>query len=79
MNYSEEFKKVVEFSEEKKMFLGYGNPNGRVLLIGKEQYYYSKQIPDSEKFYDDLLEVRKQENQKNINSMLKKKKKGADL
>lgn len=71
MNYSEEFEEVIRFSKINELFLGYGNPNGKVLMIGKEQYYNSKEIPDSDKFYDDLLEVRKQENQKNVNSWFK--------
>lgn len=71
MKYSEEFKKAVNFSKVNNLFLGYGNPIGKILMVGKEQYYDSKEIPDSDKFYDDLLEVRKQENQKNINCWIK--------
>ena len=71
MNYSKGFEKTLDFSRDNKLFLGYGNPNGKILMIGKEQYYNSKEIPDSAKFYDDLLEVRKQENQKNVNLWFK--------
>lgn len=36
MNYSKIFKEAVEHSLNKTDYLGYGNPNSKILLIGKE-------------------------------------------
>lgn len=71
MNYSEEFKEAVKFSKCENLFLGYGNPNGKILMIGKEQYFDSKSKNDTDEFYNELLEKRKVVNQININSWLK--------
>lgn len=71
MNYSVEFKEAVDFSKENNLFLGYGNPKGKILMIGKEQYYKSKEKPDSDEFYKDLKLKRNEVNSININSWLK--------
>ena len=34
--YTEKFKQVVQYCKENNLFVGYGNPNGKVLVIGKE-------------------------------------------
>ena len=71
MNYSKKFKEAVDFSKEKELFLGYGNPSARILMIGKEQYYKSSKPSDTEEFYQDLLEKRNEVNQINISSWLR--------
>lgn len=71
MNYSKEFQDAVNFSKEKNLFLGYGNPNGKILMIGKEQYYKCSKPLDTDEFYNELLEKRNEVNQINISSWLK--------
>ena len=71
MNYSEDFEKAVIFSKENNLFLGYGNPNGKILMIGKEQYFTSKTVVDTDEFYEELLQKRNEVNQFNIYSWLK--------
>lgn len=71
MEYSEEFKEAIEFCKVKNLFLGYGNPNGKILMIGKEQYFNSISTNDTDEFYKELLEKRNKVNQININSWLK--------
>lgn len=34
--YSDSFKKALEVANEKKLFLGSGNPNAQILILGKE-------------------------------------------
>lgn len=34
--YSSQFKKVIELAKKKKMFLGTGSPNSKIVIIGKE-------------------------------------------
>lgn len=36
ISYTESFKKAVEFSKNNSLFLGSGNPNAKLLFIGKE-------------------------------------------
>lgn len=36
MNYSSEFKEIIRKCQEKGLFLGTGNPNASILVIGKE-------------------------------------------
>lgn len=71
MKYTKEFKDAVKYSKEKNLFLGYGNPNGKVLMIGKEEYFKSKETSDTESFYEDILSQREKINIQNINSWLK--------
>jgi len=68
MNYSNEFKKVVDFSKDNKLFLGYGNPNGKILMIGKEHYFNHSIKEDSPEFYDEILKARELENRNNFTS-----------
>lgn len=68
MIYSKEFKESVEFCKKNNLFLGYGNPKGKILMIGKEQYYDSKSKDDSDEFYNELLEKRNEINKINIQS-----------
>jgi len=68
MEYSNEFKKAVCFSKQNKLFLGYGNPNGKILMIGKEHYFNHSLKEGSCEFYDEILKVREIENQKNTAS-----------
>ena len=41
--YTEKFKQVVQYCKEKNLFVGYGNPNGKVLVIGKEAAHIGKE------------------------------------
>jgi hypothetical protein len=68
MNYSDEFKKAVNFSKEKKLFLGYGNPNGKILIVGKEHYFKHSLEENSREFYEEILKAREIENQNNVSS-----------
>lgn len=34
--YTQAFKEVVAYCKANNLFVGYGNPNGKVLIIGKE-------------------------------------------
>jgi chromosome condensin MukBEF complex kleisin-like MukF subunit len=37
MEYSNEFKDLIARIEQTKDFIGYGNPNAKILIIGKEE------------------------------------------
>lgn len=37
MEYSNEFKDLIDRIEQTKDFIGYGNPNAKILIIGKEE------------------------------------------
>ena len=41
--YTEKFKQVVQYCKENNLFVGYGNPNGKVLIIGKEAAHIGKE------------------------------------
>ena len=41
--YREKFKQVVQYCKENNLFVGYGNPNGKVLVIGKEGAHIGKE------------------------------------
>lgn len=41
--YTEKFKQVVQYCKENNLFVGYGNPNGKVLVIGKEAAHIGKE------------------------------------
>ena len=41
--YTEKFKQVVQYCKENNLFVGYGNPNGKVLVIGKEAAHIAKE------------------------------------
>lgn len=68
MRYTNEFKEAIAFATTKNLFLGYGNPNGKILIIGKEQYYKSLKNPDSDEYYKDLLKKRDEVNFQNTKS-----------
>jgi phage-related tail fiber protein len=68
MEYSEEFNEAVKFSNKNKLFLGYGNPNGKILMIGKEHYFNHSIEEDSLDFYKEILNARELENQNNFAS-----------
>jgi hypothetical protein len=70
MEYSEEFKEAVNFCKKNNLFLGHGNPNSKILLVGKEQYYDAISKLDSDEFYDELLKKREDVNKLNIFSWL---------
>ncbi len=68
MNYSREFKDAVSFANEHNLFLGYGNPNGKILMIGKEHYFDHNHKQDTKEFYEEILNSRNKENRNNIHS-----------
>jgi len=41
--YTEKFKQVVQYCKENNLFVGYGNPNGKILVIGKEAAHVAKE------------------------------------
>lgn len=67
MNYSDKFIEAVNFSKDKELFLGYGNPNGKILMIGKEHYFNHSLVEQgSSEFYKEILTARETENKRNI-------------
>lgn len=68
MNYKKEFKNALEFAEANNLYLGSGNPNGKILVIGKEHYYDHKSELNSDDFYKEILEVRENDIHKNLSS-----------
>jgi hypothetical protein len=46
VKYSSQFKKVIEFAKNKEMFLGTGNPSGKIVFIGKEAAIDEKLNPN---------------------------------
>src|SRR5690554_555715 len=71
MEYTSDFLEAVYVAKTENLFLGYGNPNGKILIIDMEQNYSSSEILDSEKYYEDLLKNRTEINQNNADSWLK--------
>lgn len=71
MEYTEDFIEAAYVAKTENLFLGYGNPNGKILLIDMEQNYNSAEVLDSEKYYEDLLRNRTEINQKNANDWFK--------
>lgn len=67
MKYSKEFEDAVSFAKEHTLFLGYGNPNGKILIVGKEHYFHHKHNKDTKDFYDEIVAHR---NVENINNAL---------
>lgn len=49
MIYSSEFKEVIELSKDKGFFIGSGNPNAKILFIGKEAAIDEKLYPKQHK------------------------------
>ena len=37
MDYSKEFKDLIACTKDTEDFIGYGNPNAKILIIGKEE------------------------------------------
>ena len=37
MNYSKEFRDLIACANKENDFIGYGNPNAKILIIGKEE------------------------------------------
>ncbi|WLD25062.1 hypothetical protein NU10_06745 [Flavobacterium dauae] len=71
MEYTEDFIEAAYVAKTENLFLVYGNPNGKILLIDMEQNYNSAEVLDSEKYYEDLLRNRTEINQKNANDWFK--------
>jgi len=68
MNYSLKFKDAVDYAAEQNLFVGFGNPNGKVLVIGKEQAFDHINPPNTREFLDEILENRAKENYANLKS-----------
>jgi len=68
MNYSNEFKEALKFAEKENIYLGSGNPNGKILMIGKEHYFDHKEEINSDAFYEEILQFRKNDIENNLNS-----------
>lgn len=66
MKYSEDFKDAVNYCKKNDLFLGYGNPNGKILIIGKEHYFNHSVKENSPEFYEEILKTRETENLNNI-------------
>ena len=65
--YTEKFKQVVQYCKENNLFVGYGNPNGKVLVIGKEAAHVAKED------LADHLEKKKEELNSTLEILVKKK------
>jgi hypothetical protein len=65
MEYSLDFQNIVDYCKNNDLFIGFGNPNAKVLIIGKEQAYKSKALPGSIEFLKEIDENRHLENQRN--------------
>lgn len=68
MKYSKEFEDAVNFAKDQNLFLGYGNPNGKILMIGKEHYFNHNHKQDTKEFYQEIINSRNEDNRKNIHS-----------
>ena len=44
--YTQHFKEAVAYCKVNNLFVGYGNPNGKVLVIGKEAAHIGKEVPN---------------------------------
>ncbi|WP_288869187.1 hypothetical protein [uncultured Capnocytophaga sp.] len=44
--YTQAFKEAVAYCKANNLFVGYGNPNGKVLVIGKEAVHIGKEVPN---------------------------------
>lgn len=66
MKYTNEFKEVVEFCKTNNLFVGYGNPNSKILIVGKEHYFPHSHEVNTEAFFEEVLEARKSENFQNV-------------
>lgn len=47
--YSSEFEKAIQLAKKKGLFLGTGNPNGKIVFIGKEAAIDEKLYPEQHK------------------------------
>lgn len=63
---STEFLQSLIYCKKKNLFLGFGNPNGKVLVLGKEHYCFHNHPVGTEEFYNEILEIRSSDNKKNI-------------
>lgn len=71
MEYTNDFVEAAYVAKRDNLFLGYGNPNGKILIIDKEQRYHSNETLDSDKFYEDILRNRAEINERNGNYWFK--------
>lgn len=66
MPYTPEFRKTLNHCRKHNLFLGFGNPNAKILILGKEQAYNNKAIVGTPEFIKEILVNREKENEKNI-------------
>lgn len=71
MNYSLDFQEALTHCTVNNLFLGFGNPNAKVLIIGKEQAFDSKNPVGTEEFICEVIENRNRENSLNYNGWQK--------
>ena len=55
--YTEKFKQVVQCCKENNLFVGYGNPNGKVLVIGKEAAHVEGDIQQLKKAKERFCDI----------------------
>ncbi len=66
MNYSNDFQNVVKYCATEKTFLGYGNPDAKVLIVGKEQALRESIRPENPDFYNVITRQQSLDNDTNI-------------
>jgi len=64
--YSTAFVQAVEYCGSNKLFLGLGNPDAKILILGKEQAYNNVHLPNTRDFITEILQNRSLENERNI-------------
>lgn len=68
MNYSTDFQNLVQYCTPEKIFIGYGNPNAKILIVGKEHAFFNSKTPDNPLFYHYVYNQRNKDNNENISS-----------
>jgi len=68
MKYTSHFREALNFAEKEKLYLGSGNPDGKILVIGKEHYFNHNFNIDTDDFYQEILQHRSKEITQNISS-----------
>lgn len=66
MEYTDKFSNAVKYAKQKNLFLGSGNPNGKILIIGKEHYFHHNHKENTKEFYEEIIRSRKIENTNNV-------------
>lgn len=64
--YKPEFLSALDYCKNNNLFLGFGNPNGKVLVIGKEHYCAHNYPVGTDEFCNEILDIRTSDNKKNV-------------